>query len=167
MAPFAPMWYNMHFDPFLCQRYALCYFFAGSAERGDYSLSNCGRTNHVAALKEELRLSKVDEESVAVEEESTVAEVLTKAIRYMYTHLHFLTHRRTHRLHPSAYSTHNYSTTFPFRLNFIDVHHYMYSEKSSVASRGSLSVLLPFVCIMPAFARWCSPHNGDRFPSYL
>ena len=127
---------------------------------------NCGWTNHVAALKEELQLSKVDEESVEVEEESTVAEVLTKAIRYMYTHLHFLTHRRTHRLHPSAYSTHNYSTTFPFRLNFIDVHHYMYSEKSSVPSRGSLSVLLPFVCIMP-FARWCFPHNGDRFPSYL
>ena len=52
--------------------------FAGSAERGTLLLWNGGWSIRLVALEEELRLSKV-------EEKCTVAEVLTKAIRYACT----------------------------------------------------------------------------------
>ena len=42
IALLAPMWYNMHFDSFLRQRYTLCDFSACSAERGALSISNGG-----------------------------------------------------------------------------------------------------------------------------
>ena len=83
-AVLAPVWNNMHFDSFLRQieNEHFATVFAGSAERGALSLSNGGRTNPVAALKDELRLSGVDKERA-------VAEVLTKAIRYMHTRPNF------------------------------------------------------------------------------
>ena len=54
--------------------------FAGSAERGTLLLWSGGWRIQLAALREELRPSKV-------EEESTVAEVLTKAMLHTCTHL--------------------------------------------------------------------------------
>ena len=133
----APKWYNMHFDSFLRQIYALCDSFAGSAERGTLLLWNGGWSIRLAALEEQLRLSKV-------EEKCTVAEVLTKAIRYACTtslahappSLHFslstfkYIQKKTQRnnnkkrdRHVSWYA--NQPTTFPFSLKLIDFFFFM------------------------------------------
>ena len=86
--------------------------FAGSAERGTLLLWNGGWSVRLAALEEELRLSKV-------EEKCTVAEVLTKAIWYMCTTSLAFLQIYTH--HPHSVSRYaNQPTTFPFSLTFID-----------------------------------------------
>ena len=79
MAPLASMWYNMHFDSFLHQRYALFDFFLLAEQKEEL----CRFQTMVEPFLWLLREKRSD---FKVEGKSTIVEVLTKVICYTQTH---------------------------------------------------------------------------------